>query len=113
MPGCCALLDTLKPSAMSPSLSMAVEPIQRKLLSGAYVPCWNTDSEDPLGRSSYHRSPTELPAVMECVTTIASWLPKLRYASRYIGRSPIASSCCVVPDWGMHVPVPPQAWLNA
>ena len=57
---------------MSPDLSMAIDPIHRYVLSGAYVPCWYTASADPLVRNSYQRMPTELPAVIACVTTRAS-----------------------------------------
>src|SRR5215470_5190601 len=99
-----APLETLKPRAIPPEASMAALPIQRKFVSGAYVPCWNTDSVPPDGRSSYQRTPVDDPAVTLWLATIASWSPKLRYARRYISRSPSESSCCVVPDWGMHVP---------
>src|SRR3984893_1279257 len=58
----------------------------------------------PAVRSSYHRMPIELPAVMLRLTTSASWSPKLRYARRYMMRSPSVSSCTVVPDWGTQAP---------
>jgi len=70
MPGRSELLDTLYPRAISPDRSMAIEPIQRYEASGAYVPCWKTDRLfPPPTRSSYHRAPTELPAVIEWFTT--------------------------------------------
>src|SRR5262249_30435341 len=98
---------------MSPLRSIAMLPIQRNAESGAYVPCWYTVGV-PFGfRSSYQRMPTELPAVTALLTTSDSWSPKFRYARRYISRSASESSCCVVPDCGMHVPPPPHAGENA
>src|SRR2546423_6304805 len=103
----------LKPSATSPLRSIATLPIQRYAESGAYVPCWYTVGV-PFGlRSSYQRMPTELPAVTEWSTTSDSWSPKLRYARRYINRSARESSCCDVPDCGMHVPPALHAAENA
>jgi hypothetical protein len=51
--------------------------------------------------------------VTEWLTTIDSWSPKLRYASRYISRSASESSLFVVPDCGMHAPPPLQAAVKA
>src|SRR5919201_2141242 len=113
MPGCLLELEMLYPSAMSPLRSIATLPIQRYAESGAYVPCWYTVGI-PFGlRSSYQRTPTELPTVTLWLTTSDSWSPKLRYASRYIRRSASESSCVVVPLCGMHVPPPLQAAENA
>src|SRR5437588_12159720 len=115
MPGCCELLLMLNPRPMSPDTSWATLPIHRELESGAYVPCWKTFRLLPVPvRSSYQRIPTPEPAVMLRLTTRASWSPKLRYARRYMRRSPSVSSCWLVPDCGTHVPpVPPQGALNA
>src|SRR3954470_7386956 len=96
---------------MSPLPSIAPLLIQRNAASGAYVPCWKTVGVAFGLRSSYHRAPVELPATTLCETTSDSWSPKFRYAKRYISRSASESSCCVVPDCGMHVP-PPQAGEN-
>src|SRR2546430_4031483 len=60
----------------------------------------------PLGRSSYQRMPTELPAVTLRLITSASWSPKLRYARRYMRRSPSLSSFWLGPDCGRQVPPP-------
>src|SRR5262249_10887393 len=71
---------------------------------------WNTLGGPPLViRSSYQRTPTELPAVTAWLTTRDSWSPKLRYANRNITRSDSESSCWVVPFCGMQVPDAPQA----
>src|SRR5437879_2031666 len=67
----------------------------------------------PLGRSSYQRMPTELPAVMLRLITSASWSPKLRYARRYMRRSPSVSSCWLVLDCGTQVPPPLQGGVEA
>src|SRR3954471_4392996 len=89
---------------MLPAWSIAIEPIQRYAASGGYVPCWKFLGF-PFGlRSSYQRSPTELPAVTLWLTTSDSWSPKLRYARRYIRRSPSESSCWLVLGWGMQTP---------
>ena len=48
---------------------MAIDPIHRYVLSGAYVPCWYTVSADPLVRNSYQRMPTELPAPVTTLIT--------------------------------------------
>src|SRR3954453_7282522 len=97
---------------MSPAPSIAMLPIQRYVASGAYVPCWNTLAA-PVGlRSSYQRTPTEVPAVTAWLTTSASWSPKFRYARRYISRSASESSFCVTPGCGMQVPPPLHAALN-
>jgi hypothetical protein len=80
---------------------MAIDPIQRQVVSGWNVACWKTDGVPPGLRSSYQRTP-ETPAEMtEWLVTRASWSPKFRYASRYIIRSPRESTFCVVPGWGM------------
>src|SRR5437764_3111578 len=97
---------------MSPLWSIAALPIQRYAPSGAYVPCWYTVGVVFGLRSSYQRTPTELPATTLWSTTRDSWSPKLRYASRYISRSASESSCWVVPDCGMHVPPPLHAGEN-
>src|ERR1043166_6649231 len=98
---------------MSPTWSIAIEPIQRYAESGAYVPCWNTVGV-PFGlRNSYQRMPTELPAVTLWSTTSDSWSPKFLYASRYISLSASESSLFVVPDCAMHAPPPLQAGENA
>src|SRR5258708_14266744 len=95
--------------AMSPAWSMAMLPIQRKLESGANVDCWATMGV-PLGFwSSYQRTPPLLPAVTEWFTTSDSWVPKLRYARRYIRRSASESNCWLVPGWGTQVPPPHSA----
>src|SRR5919202_2955849 len=94
---------------MLPSLSIATLGIHRYAASGAYVPCWYTVGVAFGLRSSYQRTPTELPAVTLWSTTSDSWSPKFRYASRYIKRSASESSCVVVPDCGMHVPPPLHA----
>src|SRR5713101_5474522 len=95
---------------MSPTLSMAMLPIQRELLSGEYVPCWKTLGV-PFGlRISYQRTPSTwlcLPPLTktEWVTTSDSWEPlKLRYARRYINRSPRESSLSEVPLCGIQAP---------
>src|ERR1041385_3170558 len=113
MPGWRLELDALYPSAMSPDWSIAMLGMNRNVASGANVPCWKTAGEPPLMRSSYQRTATDEPLVTLCEATSASWSPKLRYASRNISRSPSESSCVVVPDCGMHVPLVPQASLNA
>src|SRR5207302_2282572 len=99
--------------ARLPSWSMAALPIQRKLASGAYVPCWYRAGVVLTLRSSYQRTATLVPAVTEWFTTSDSEVPKLRYASRYISRSARESSCWVVFSCGIHVPPPPQAALKA
>ena len=64
---------------MSPFLSIAALPSQRYVVSGANVPCWNTERVFPAPtRSSYQRTPTSLPEVTLWSTTRASWSPKLR-----------------------------------
>src|SRR2546430_13934479 len=67
----------------------------------------------PLVRSSYHRMPTELPATTLRLITSASWSPKLRYASRYMRRSPSVSSFWLVPDCGTQGPPPLHGGVNA
>src|SRR5215469_14388640 len=67
----------------------------------------------PLGsRISYQRTPTKvpflLPTLTEWFTTNDSWLPKLRYARRYIKRSPNESKFALVPGCGIQA-LPPQA----
>src|SRR2546427_11142698 len=64
-------------------------------------------------RNSYQRMPTELPAVTLRLITSASWSPKLRYASRYMRRSPSVSSFWLVPDCGTQVPPPLHGGVNA
>src|SRR5689334_14073501 len=89
---------------MSPALSMAILPIQRNLLSGANVLCCATVGV-PAGLSiSYQRIPPLLPATTEWFTISTSFVPRLRYARRYIRRSARESSWFVVPDCGTHVP---------
>src|SRR5260221_14691090 len=100
-------LETLYPSAISPTLSNAILPIQRELEWGESVPCWNTDRV-PVGsglretRSSYQRTPVT--EVRFSPLPLTEWLPtsnstpaRLRYASRYISRSASESSLLVVP----------------
>jgi len=89
---------------------MAMLGIHRELAFGANVPDWKTVGV-PLGLwISYHRTAVLLPDVIECEVTSDSWLPKLRYASRNMSRSPSVSSCWLVPGCGIHVPpVPPHA----
>src|SRR2546425_10231717 len=89
---------------MLPFWSMAMLPIQRVFESGAKVPCWNTVG-DPLGsRSSYQR----YPVVMVWLVTKASCpSANLRYASRYIKRSPSISNLLVVPGWATQVRLHP------
>src|SRR6266496_5169888 len=98
-------LEALYPTAMSPTLSMAALPIQRKVLSGENVPCWKTEKvPEPVGvrLSSYQRTPVKgfrlvVPTCTEWLTTSDSWFPaKFRYANRYISRSPSESSFCLV-----------------
>src|SRR4051812_17750682 len=104
---------------MSPSLSCAALPIQRNLESlGANVPDWNMAGAAASGlRSSYQRTPVKLPAVTLCVTTSDSCAPpgavlgKLRYASRYIRRSPSESSFAP-PEGCLMQFVPPHASVN-
>src|SRR5215471_12311406 len=81
---------------------MARLPIQRLSLSGANVPCWKIVGV-PLGfRTSYHRTAVFPPDVSTVwLATSDAWSPKLRYASRYISRSPSESSFSVVPGCGM------------
>src|SRR5436190_15724319 len=99
---------------MLPTLSMAAEPMNRNVASGAYVPCWKTLGAPPdVWRISYHRTPTDAPAVTAWFTTSDSWSPKLRYASRNMIRSDSESSVCEVPPCGMHVPVDPHAVVYA
>src|SRR5437899_12724568 len=66
----------------------------------------------PLGRSSYQRMPTALPAVTLRLITSASWSPKLRYARRYMRRSPSVSSFWLVPACGTQVPPAPHGRVN-
>src|SRR5205085_12576044 len=94
---------------MLPCLSCAIDPIQRKVESGLYVPCWYTDVALAGLRTSYQRTAVGpllwmVPTCTECVTTTLSYVPKLRYARRNIRRSASESSFCVTPDCGMHVP---------
>src|SRR5258708_657274 len=116
-------LETLYPSAISPTLSIAILPIQRELASGEYVPCWNTDRV-PVGsglretRSSYQRTPvTEvrlLPLTLtEWLTTSDSTPARLRYASRYISRSASESTLLVVPGCELQLPTPAHAPVYA
>src|SRR2546421_2969842 len=56
--------------------------------------------------------PVKLPAVTLCVTTSDSWSPKLRYARRYMRRSPSESSFCAVFFCAMQL-LPPQARVKA
>src|SRR5262249_29490229 len=68
----------------------------------------------PFGlRTSYHRTPV-LPAspVTVWLVGIDSLSPKLRYARRYIRRSPRASRRVVVPGWGMQSCVVGHGGLN-
>src|SRR6266568_2401660 len=103
---------------MLPTLSMAILPIQRKVASGAKVPCWKTLGVVARFLSSYQRmaEPEGLcfgpPVDTEWLTTQDSDAPKLRYARRYIRRSANESSFCRVPGCGMQAP-PPQAELKA
>jgi len=71
-PGNTPLLDALYPIAISPAESMAVLPIQRKVASGAKVPCWYSVTPERGLRNSYQRTPTLDPAVTEWFTTRAS-----------------------------------------
>src|SRR5262249_17900182 len=63
--GLIAVEETLYPTAILPTWSMAALPIQRKLLSGAKVPCWKTTGVAPGLRISYQRIPVPVPAVIE------------------------------------------------
>ncbi len=78
IPGLMLPLETLYPTAMLPTWSMAALPIHRKLASGANVPCWKIVGVAPGVLISYHRIPTLVPDTMEWFTTRASWSPKLR-----------------------------------
>src|SRR3954471_10563931 len=101
---------------MLPFLSCAMLPIQRKFVSGRSVDCWAMLGV-PLGlRISYQRTPAccdlrEVPTFTECVTRSDSYVPKLRYAKRYMRRSARESSFCDVPSCGMHAP-PLHAEVN-
>src|SRR5204863_4240701 len=66
----------------------------------------------PVDRSSYHRGAAVPPPVTEWLTVSDWYAPKLRYASRYMRRSPSESSFCDVPSCGMHV-LPPHACEKA
>ena len=67
--GLIVVLDALKPTAMSPTLSMAMLPIQILVLPSAMVPDWNNTGVRGL-RISYQRTPaTELPLLTVCVAT--------------------------------------------
>src|SRR5258708_2988336 len=82
---------------MSPDWSIAMLPIQRTFLSGAKVPCWNTTGVPAGLRTSYQRRPLEIEWLKTRDSTpFGNW----RYESRYMGRSPSASSVCVVPGCG-------------
>src|SRR5690242_331696 len=96
---------------MLPSLSCAIEPIQRNWLSGAKVPCWKTVGPLPLSRSSYQRTPVDEPAATEWLARREPTPLKLRYDKRYIRRSPRESSCWLTPDCGIQEP-PLQASEN-
>jgi len=63
---------------MPPAWSIAIEPIQREVLSGAKVDCWKTFGVPPERRSSYQRIAVADPLATEWVSTIDSWSPKLR-----------------------------------
>ena len=68
------------------------------------MPDWNSVGVAFGLRTSYHRTPTELPEVTLWLVTRLSWSPKFRYCRRYIMRSASESSCWVVPLCGMQVP---------
>src|SRR5438270_11476504 len=96
-------------------------PIQRDVLSGENVPCCTTTAV-PFGLDhSCHRTPVveffvPFPPdrATECVTTrVSPPVVKLRYARRYIRRSPSESSFSLVPACGMHAPPLWQASLKA
>src|SRR5579859_2596415 len=98
---------------MFPTLSMAMLPIQREFVSGWNVPCWWMLGVWLLIRISYQRTPScsaflVPPVFTEWLTTRDSVPERLRYASRYITRSPSESNLLFVPGCGTHTP-PPQA----
>src|ERR1044071_9264494 len=102
---------------MLPSLSIAALGIQRDVASGENVPCWNTLGVAFGLRTSYQRTPSTsvflLPLTFTLwLTTSVSVPPRLRYASRYISRSPRESSFSRVPGCGTQAP-PPHAGENA
>src|SRR5260221_6840087 len=86
---------------MFPTLSNAIEPIQRLVESGENVDCCATERSRVVAstRSSYQRTPV-LVAFLEALR-LTEWfttsdsvpLASLRYARRYIRRSPSESSC--------------------
>src|SRR2546423_13245676 len=77
---------------MSPSRSIAIEPIQRESELGENVPCWKMLQGPVVFRSSYQRTPAWPETLTVWFITSDSRVPKLRYSNRYIGRSAIASS---------------------
>src|SRR6266700_197032 len=104
---------------MSPTLSMAMLPIQRKVESGENVPCWITVGV-PLVRLPcwYQRTPTweffrDVPTVTEWFTTATSPPAGLRYAKRYIKRSASESSFWRVLGCATQAPPPLHAAVNA
>src|SRR2546422_752274 len=114
LPGVAEMLKSGVGGAPHPgNLNDAMRVLQLKepfegMYSGAYVPCWKMlRLLPPAVRSSYQRMPTELPTVTLRLITSASWSPKLRYARRYMRRSPSVSSFWLVPDCGTQVPPPP------
>src|SRR2546423_3094615 len=83
---------------MSPLWSIAALPIQRESAEGENVPCWKMLQAPVVFRSSYQRTPAWPETLTVWSTTIASRLPRFRYARRYIGRSASASSQYVYPS---------------
>src|SRR5581483_11032541 len=88
--------------------------IQRLAVLFWTVPCWNTVKVPPGGvaRSSYQRDASvavaPAPGFTVWLRTIASWSPKLRYAARYINRSPRESSFSPGEGCAMQARVAPQ-----
>src|SRR5436190_21859240 len=87
---------------MPPFLSIATLPIHRYTPPlGAYVPCWDTENTPFVRRISYQRTPA-IPglASTDWLVTSASCVPKLRYASRKVGRCRYDRMSTVLPVLG-------------
>src|SRR2546430_1206832 len=115
MPTCWFGPETLNPRPMLPAPSIAALPIQRQLESGAYVDCWKTNGSPAGPRISYQRTPPEESVATLWFTTRDSYGPMLRYAARYIIRSPSPSSTGP-PCWGTQDPKRPplqSCWKGA
>src|SRR4029450_12680695 len=88
---------------MFPFLSIATLPIQRWIPSaGAYVPCCVSVYVPFVRLISYQRTPAcglvGVPAFTDWFVTSASYVPKLRYARRQVGRcryERMSRYCCV------------------